>query len=201
MKDMPDTAPPIRVLHLEDSHPDAEIIEAMLEASGPACDVTHVDGRAAFESALAEGAFDVVICDFSLPDLDGLTALRLAKDRFPDIPVIIVSGAIDPGEAVECLKGGATDYLLKQRLERLPSAVTRALEEADHRRHRKQIETKLRESEERFRQLAEQSREGFWFISLHPERVDYVGPAVEEIWGLPEERFYQDPRTWVTAPR
>jgi two-component system cell cycle sensor histidine kinase/response regulator CckA len=196
---MPGTTSPMRVLHVEDSLRDAEMIRDMLQADSPAYDVVHVDNRARFESTLAEGAFDVVICDFSLPDLDGLTVLRLAKDRFPDIPVLIVSGALDPGEAVECLKKGATDYLLKQRLERLPSAVKRALEEAEQHRRRQEMEAQLLESEDRFRQLAEKSREGFWFVALNPERILYVNPAMETIWGLSAEKFYQDPRVWLGA--
>ena len=178
---MPDTTPPIRVLHLEDSLRDAELIRGTLESGGPAYDVVHVDSRARFESALAGGPFDVIICDFNLPDLDGLTALRLVKDKLSETPVIIVSGAIDPAEAVECLKEGATDYLLKQRLERLPSAVNRAIEETEQRRQHLQMAEKLREGEERFRQLAEQSNEGFWFVALKPERISYVSPAVEKI--------------------
>jgi len=194
---MRDTTPPIRVLHLEDSLRDAEIVRGTLESGGPDYDVVHVDSRPRFESALADGAFDVIICDFNLPDLDGLTALRLAKDKLPETPVIMVSGAIDPVEATECLKQGATDYLLKQRLERLPSAVNRAIEEAEQRRQRLQMDAKLRESEERFRLLAEQSSDGFWFIGLNPERILYVSPAAEKIWGLSAERFYQDSRVWL----
>jgi len=190
---------PIRVLHVEDSRLDAEIIQHMLQASELTCDVVHVDCRAAFESALASGLFDVVICDFNLPDLQGLEALRLVKARFPDVPLVIVSGAIDPSEAVECLREGATDYVLKERLERLPSAVKRALEEAERERRRHEIEARLLESEERFRQLAERSREGFWFVAVDPERILYVSPAVEAIWGLPAERFYRDPRVWLGA--
>ncbi|NOT26774.1 MAG: response regulator [Acidobacteria bacterium] len=196
---MADTTSPIRVLHVEDSRRDAEMIRDMLEADSPAYDVVRVDNRAQFESTLAEGTIDIVICDFSLPDLDGLTALKLAKSRFPDIPVLVVSGAIDPGEAVECLKEGATDYLLKQRLERLPSAVRRALEDSKQRRLHQEMETQLRESEERFRQLANKSREGFWFVGLNPERILYVSPAVETIWGLSADSFYQDPRVWLGA--
>ncbi len=196
---MPGTTPPIRVLHLEDSARDAAIIRDTLESGGPACDVVHVDSRARFESALAGGPFDVIICDFNLPDFRGMAALRLVKDRRPETPVIMVSGAIDPAEAVECLKQGATDYVLKQRLERLPSAVNRAIEEAEQRRQRLQMDAKLRESEERFRLLAEQSNEGFWFVALNPERISYVSPAVEKIWGLSAESFYQDSRIGMGA--
>ena len=199
---MPDAPPPIRVLHLEDSPRDAEIMRDLLDTSGPAYDVVHVDCRAAFESTLAEGAFAVVICDFNLADIDGLTALRLVKDRFPDVPVIIVSGAIDPGEAVECLKEGATDYLLKQRLERLPSAVIRAIEEAEQRRQRLQIDTKLRESEERYRQLVESASEVFYKVLTPGDplkgEVQFVSWSAKEITGYAPEEFIRDTTLWLS---
>ena len=196
---MPHLTSPIRVLHLEDRVRDAEIIRDILDRAGLDCDVVHANTRERFQATLAAGAFDIVLCDFNLPDLDGLTALRLAKNALPATPVIVVSGAMDAGEAIECLKQGATDYLLKERLERLPSAVTRALEEAEQQRLRQAMNVKLQESEERFRQLAEQSSEGFWFMALNPEHVVYVSPAAEAIWGLSADLMYQDSRLWLTT--
>jgi two-component system cell cycle sensor histidine kinase/response regulator CckA len=196
---MPEPSSTIRLLHLEDSLRDTEIIQHILDAAGLSCHVVVTNTRERFQTALATGAFDVVLCDFNLPDLDGLTALRLAKTALPETPVIVVSGTIDADEAVECLKEGATDYLLKDRLERLPSAVTRALEEAKQERQRQAINARLQESEERFRQLAEQSSEAFWFTTLDPEQFVYVSPAAEQIWGLPAERLYHDFQLWLDS--
>ncbi len=145
----------IRVLHLEDSARDAEIITDKLAAGELACDIVRVANREHFEAAMQGDSFDVVLCDFNLPDYDGLTALRAAKSRHPATPVIVITGMLHEEEAVQCLKSGATDYLLKQRLERLPAAVTRALDEAEALSRRRDAEENLRQSERRFHDLFE----------------------------------------------
>lgn len=190
---------PIRLLHLEDSPRDAELILDRLESGGLAARVLQVDNQGAFEAALHEEPFDVVLCDYNVPGYDGFTALKTARQKQPDAPVIIISGSIGDEEAVGCLHLGATDYLLKQRMERLVPAIIRALEESRVHRARRQAEERLRDSEERFRQLAEQSSEGFWFVGLNPERVLYVSPALEKIWARPAEVYYQEPRAWLEA--
>ena len=166
----------IRVLHLEDRARDVQYVVDLLADEGLACVITPVARRASFEAALRTQTFDIVICDYSLPDLDGLSAMRLVREIAADTPVIIVSGSIDPLSAVQCLREGATDLLLKDRLERLPSAVSRALDERDRR-------IRLREVEERFQQLADQSPTGFWFVAADATRVEYVSRAVEALWG------------------
>jgi len=172
------TTPPrtLRLLHLEDSARDGQYIEDLLLEEGLCCAITQVARRAPFEAALRTQQFDVVICDYSLPDLDGLSAVRLVRALAADTPVIIVSGSIDSLSAVQCLREGATDLLLKDRLERLPSAVSRALDERERR-------VRLREVEERFQQLAAQSPTGFWFIAADAARVEYVSHAVAALWG------------------
>ena len=137
----------VRILHLEDSARDVQYVEDLLEDQGVAADITQVARRAPFEAALALGGFDVVICDYSLPDLDGLSALRLVRAVSTDLPVIIVSGAIDPVAAVTCLREGATDLLLKDRLERLPSAIRRALEERQQRVQLREAEARVQHSQ------------------------------------------------------
>ena len=110
--------------------------------------------------------------------------------------MIVISGSLNEEEAVKCLHLGATDYLLKQRLERLPNAVRRAIISSDELRKRRRTESELRASEERFRLLAHHSRDGFWFVGLKPQRVLYVSPAVETIWGRTAEEFYADTDAW-----
>jgi len=190
---------PIRILHLEDSPRDAEILHDQLAADGLACDITLAGDRPSFEKALAAGPWDVILCDYNLPGYDGLSALQLAREKYPAIPVIMLSGSLSPEEAVECLRAGATDYLLKQRAERLASAVQQALKQGKDRQARRAAEEALRQSEERFRLLAECSSEVFWFIGLNPERILYVSPAVENVWGLPPTTFYRDPHAWIEA--
>lgn len=130
----------MRILLLEDSTIDAELIEAQLEGLSGTVSVTRVASRAAYQAALAQGAFDVILSDFSLPDFDGMAALDLAVASAPDVPFIFVSGVLGEDAAIEAFRKGATDYVLKQRLARLPAAVTRALNEARERAERKRIE-------------------------------------------------------------
>ncbi|MCD6050779.1 MAG: multi-sensor hybrid histidine kinase [Verrucomicrobia bacterium] len=311
---------PIRILHLEDSPIDAKLIQRKLQAGGLDCAITHVDSRTRFESALDADAFQVVLCDYNLPNYDGISALKLVREKHPSLPVMLISGSIGEEDAVKCLQHGATDYLLKQRLDRLPAAVTRALAEADEFRKHRQAEEQIREqaalldqardaiyvrdlqqrivywnkgaerlygwmpeevigkradelfstdstarhdearrlilekgewmgelqqstrngqqiivesrrtllhdskgdpksvliintditekkqaalalaeSDERFRQLAEQSSEVFWFVSLNPQRVTYLSPAVEKVLGLSAEQIYQNNDVWMDA--
>jgi PAS domain S-box-containing protein len=189
--------PAIRILHLEDSPRDAEITQDRLEAGGLVCDTLCVDNQEQFESALAAGSFDVILCDYNLPDYDGLSALRLVRERYPETPVILISGSLGEDEAVKCLQYGATDYLLKQRIGRLPAAVKRALEQAGEYRKRRQAEARLRESEERFRQLAEHINEVFWMTNLEKNQMIYISPAYEAIWGRTCAALYASPGVWL----
>jgi PAS domain S-box-containing protein len=186
----------IRLLHLEDNPKDAELIKDRLEVGGIDSDITRVNSRLTFESALDRGAFDIILCDFNLPDYDGLSALGAAHDKQPDVPVIVISGSLREEEAAKCLRLGATDYLLKKRLERLPNAVRRAITGADELRLRHRAEAELRASEERFRLLARHSKDVFWFVGLNPERVLYASPAVETIWGCAASDLYDHPDLW-----
>ena len=187
---------PVRLLHLEDNPNDAELIHDRLEVAGLASDILWVNNRRKFEEALVRTTYEVILCDFNLPDYDGISALSLAREKQPDVPVIVISGSLNEEEAVRCLHLGATDYLLKQRLERLPNAVRRAILAADELRKRRRMEAELRASEERFRLLAHHSRDGFWFVGLQPQVVLYVSPAVEAIWGRTAQEFYTDPDAW-----
>ena len=137
---------PIRVLHLEDSTRDAELIEQKLKIGGLACEIVLANGKGGFEAALAKDVYDVILCDHNLPDYDGRSALALAREKLPGVPVISLSGTLGEEEAVECLKRGATDYVLKHRLERLVPAMRRALQEAEEHRARLQAEAASRAS-------------------------------------------------------
>jgi PAS domain S-box-containing protein len=119
------------VLHLEDNPKDAELIQSALENQGFICDVVLAQTREQFEKAITQGTFDLVLSDHSLPDYDGLTALTLLREKQPQTPFILVSGSLGEEQAVDSLKSGATDYVLKTRLMRLAPAVRRALSEAE----------------------------------------------------------------------
>jgi signal transduction histidine kinase len=144
----------LRVLVLEDEPADAELELAALTEGGFECAATFADGRAAFEAAFAPGRFDLVLADYRLPDYTGLEALEHVRSRDALVPFMLVSGALGEERAVEALRSGATDYVLKHGLARLASAVRRALEERrEHERHlatRKALEL----SQERLRALS-----------------------------------------------
>lgn len=130
----------LRILLLEDSTIDAELIETQLESLDETFAVTRVATRAAYHDALARETFDVILSDFSLPDFDGMAALNVAVALAPDAPFIFVSGVLGEEAAIEAFRKGATDYVLKPSLARLPAAVARALNEARERSERRRIE-------------------------------------------------------------
>ena len=133
----------VRILMLEDSDLDAALVERELARSELKIDCQRVSARAPYARALQEGGFDLILSDFSLPDFNGVEALELARTLAPEAPFIFVSGVVGEEFAIESLKEGATDYVLKQRLERLPSAVKRALAEAHERRERRRAEERM----------------------------------------------------------
>lgn len=129
-----------RLLLLEDSSVDAELIEEQLSRISPKPIITRAVGKASFIAALEEQQFDLILADFSLPDFDGMSALDVTMQTSPDTPFIFVSGVLGEDAAIDAFRRGATDYVLKQRLVRLPSAVERALAEAREKQERKRAE-------------------------------------------------------------
>ncbi|MGH8562814.1 MAG: putative bifunctional diguanylate cyclase/phosphodiesterase [Gammaproteobacteria bacterium] len=135
----------VRVLYLEDSETDAALVEALLLEGGIACSLTRVETAEAFGAALVEGGFHIILSDHTLPSYDSLSALACARERCPEVPFIFVSGTLGEEAAIESLKAGATDYVLKQRLSRLVPAVERALAEAAWRAASKRHEKRVRQ--------------------------------------------------------
>ena len=189
----------IRVLHLEDDPHDAELIQRKLKSEGLSFEIVWVDRREAFESALEREVFDLVLTDYNLPDYDGMSALKRAREKQPDLPVIAISGTLGEEEAVECLKAGATDYVLKQRLQRLGAAVRAALDRSRLKREARGAEIRLRESEKRFRQMAENIRDVFFLVDADSHRILSISPAYAEIWGRSCESAYANPESWTEA--
>jgi CheY-like chemotaxis protein len=134
----------LHILLLEDSLLDAELTEAQLFEGGLSCKMVRVEKRDEFSRALENSTFDLILADYSLPSFDGISALQLAHSVRPDTPFIFLSGALGEELAIETLKSGATDYVLKDRRERLVPSIHRALREADERAERKRAEEALR---------------------------------------------------------
>ena len=145
----------LRVLHLEDDIRDTELVQAVLETEGIATDLKRVEAEHDFLAALKSGSFDVILADYTLPSFDGLSALTIAQQHAPDVPFLFVSATLGEDVAIEALKRGATDYVLKTRLARLGPSVTRALREAQEKAERKRAEQAVRRSEKQLRDLIE----------------------------------------------
>ena len=145
---------PLHILHLEDNPKDAELIQAILETEGILSHVTRVDTQADFFASLEQGGFDLILTDYTLPSFDGLSALKIALEKCPDVPFIFVSGTLGEEVAIEALKIGATDYILKQRLPRIVPSVHRALREAKERGERKRAEALLSEEKRLLEMIA-----------------------------------------------
>jgi PAS domain S-box-containing protein len=193
----------LRILNLEDSPLDAELVQANLSEGGITCKLVRVQTRAAFAAALEKDEFDLIIADYSLPGFDGLTALEMARKRRPEVPFIVVSGALGEEMAIETLKSGATDYVLKHRLQRLVPAVRRAIHEAEERRKRERAEEALRRSEQQLRTLVEQIPAVIYFLHIAEpasSRTDptlYFSPQIEAQSGYPPQAFVEDPELWI----
>src|ERR1700687_4122188 len=138
---------PLRILSIEDDPNDAKLIQDLLEAEGVVCEVTRVDTQAALVASIEQGGIDLILADYSLPSFDGISALKFAMKACPDVPFIFVSGTLGEEVAIEALKIGATDYVLKTRISRLVPSVLRALREATQRAERKRAEESLRQNE------------------------------------------------------
>ena len=137
----------VRVLIVEDVPTDAELMEYELQNAGRAFSAKRVETRAAYIEALSTFLPDVILSDYSLPAFDGITALQLRLELAPDTPFIFVTGALGEELAIDLLKQGATDYVLKSRLSRLPVAVNRALREVEERKERERTRAELERAE------------------------------------------------------
>ena len=157
---------PLRVLLIEDSESDAWLVVHALRDGGFAPEHQRVETCEAMVTALESARWDVVISDYAMPQFNGLDALAVLRESGLDLPFIIVTGASGEEEAVRCLHSGAVDYLLKDRLGRLPSAVRRALDTFEERRRLLRAEQKLAASERRLRAIFE----------TEPECVKVLGP-------------------------
>ena len=145
---------PLHILHLEDDPNDAALVQSTLEAEGITCAITCVQNRDEFVAVLERGDIDLIFSDFSLPAFDGLSAAEIVRTRWPDLPVILVSGTLGEDRAIDSLKSGATDYVLKDRLARLAPAVRRAMQEVKDRSERKFAEAKRQEYSRKLQALS-----------------------------------------------
>ncbi len=188
--------PRLRVLHLEDDPLDCDIVRDRLRQEGIECDVQCVAGRSEYSAALEAFAPDLILSDHALPGFDGVSALRMARSLRPAVPFIFVSGAILEDEAIEMLKQGATDYVLKNHLGRLCPAVRRALQEAREQDERQRAQAALRDSERLLRQIIDlvphfifaKDTQGR-FLLANQAVADAYGATVTELLGRSDADF------------
>jgi PAS domain S-box-containing protein len=175
--------PSLSILNLEDNANDAELNEAMISARWPGCEFNRVSRRNDYIAALERRDFDLILSDYTMPDFDGRQALALAREKCPDIPFLFVSGTIGEDAAIEALKNGATDYVLKHRLMRLIPAVDRALREADEHAERERAEVAMRESEHKYREVFEHLSDAAFLSDGHTGKIIDTNRRAEILLG------------------
>ena len=186
----------LKVLHVEDSERDVALLTRHLTRAGYELYSERVETPKAMRAALETKEWDCILCDYSMPHFNALSALKLLQESGLDIPFIIISGTIGEEVAVEAMRVGAHDYLMKDKLARLAPAIERAIEEANNRRARRQAEANLRRSEAQYRRLLETTNEGVWMFDtgLHTAYVnrrltEMLGYTAEEMVGRPALDF------------
>lgn len=172
------------ILHLEDSANDAFMIESLLQDEWPECQIRRVASGPEFESALEFEKFDLVLSDHHMPGYDGLRALEQTRRQRPDTPFVFISGTIGEERAIEAMRHGADDYVIKDRPARLVPAVRQALARKEAASVRLRMEDTLKQNQERFRQITENVSDMIAVLDVDGRRV-YVNPAYRDVLGDP----------------
>jgi len=171
----------LNILSLEDSEPDFELICQQLIKSGIQLTITRVDKEVEFTASLRKNTYDIILADFNLPGFDAFKALYLANEICPEVPYICVSGSIGEEKAIELLKLGAVDYVIKDRPERLPLAIKRALNDKKEKEIRLNAEKALHQSEENFRNSISESPLGIRISTMEGKTI-YANKAFLDIY-------------------
>ena len=156
----------LRVLIVEDSEDDALLVLRALKKGGYDPLSERVETAAAMKKALKEKQWDIILCDYKMPKFSGKQAVALLKETNIDIPLIIVSGTIGEETAIECMRSGAHDYIMKNSLSRLCPAIARELEEAEVRNKQRQAEKSLKESEDKYRTILDEMEDAYFEVDL-----------------------------------
>ena len=189
----------IRILLAEDVASDAELEVRELKRAGMRVEHRLVESEEQFRLELERFSPHVILSDFSMPHFDGMAALALAREAAPGVPFIFVSGTIGEEYAIRALKNGATDYVLKTNLIRLPAAVERALQEARERAEKRETERALETTRQRLESIFRSLPDVVSSVALPERRLIYVSPAVAQVYGLTPQEALAVPGFWIDA--
>lgn len=182
---------PLKILHIEDSQADFLLIERHLGQQGMNARCTRVDSMAGLARALADEEWDLILSDFSVPTLDFYDSFSHIQARDPDLPVILVSGSVGEEQAVEILKLGVWDFILKDNLKRLVAAIERSLVESQERTLRKVAESAMRESEHRFRSMFNSAPIAIGIGRMSDGRLSDVNKAWLHLFGFERDEIIE----------
>ena len=184
----------LKILILDDSLTDIKLIKYEIENYFSDIEIEAVTNRKDFIIKLGKFKPNVVLSDYDLPGFDGLTALHITHEMYPDLPFIIITGSANEEFGILCLKRGAYDYILKNHLQKIPVAIEEALNRYELIKENKRVYDELRESEKKFRLLAENAQDIIFRFELLPQRgFSFISPSVTKITGYSTDEFYSDP--------
>ena len=179
----------IRVLFVDDSEDDVMLLSKALEKGGYSPTYEQVDTADAMSDALDNQTWDVILCDYAMPNFSSFSALDLYKKKGFDLPFIIVSGTITDETAVAAMKAGAHDYIIKDNLARLCPAIDREMREAKIRKERRNAKNRLQKSEEKYRTLFQDSRDAIYMNASQGTFVDF-NQSTLALFGYTKEEMY-----------
>ncbi len=176
--------PKLNILLVEDVRADAELVERELKLAKLSFTIRRVETRAVFLQELAGSSPDIILADYSLPQFGALEVLELLQEQQSDVPVILVTGSNSEEIAVHCMQEGAEDYILKASLKRLPAALRKTLKKRQADRERREAESALRRSEEKYRLITDNTRDLICLLDLEGHFL-YASPSFERMLGQP----------------
>jgi PAS domain S-box-containing protein len=179
----------LRILHLDDEPDFSSLVSSLLEKERLDADIVLVTDLEGFAKALDEGSFDVILADYTLPSCNGLQALEITLQKCPEVPFLLLSGAIGEHAAIDSLRADATDYVMKSYLDRLAPAIRRAVHEAQERSQLRHAEADAREGEMKFRVIFETSPVCMWVSNLQTGAFLDVNQAAIRRYGFTRPEF------------